>query len=318
MTKTTRILTTLLALTTLTACDGDRRDHAAERSEGTYRKAMADYQAGRLEESLKGFRAVVAADPANGSARFQYACLLQDFKQDAVEAAYAYHEFLQQNPSSEKVRLAQDRLATCERELVAKLSVKYALKGAESAHEVEVLRGEFKNAEERCRRLEKELATLNDQMRTLTEERDRLMQMIKGEGEGESTAAPSLKDAKALLDEDESESEGARAVKAVDRAQLAREAEEDLANASPLLPTQSPDAKEKRAAAEEARRNAERKDFGPTHPDSYVVQEGDTLYKIAVRFYGRSSAWQKIRDANKAVISTDGRVKTGVRIKLPK
>jgi len=47
------------------------------------------------------------------------------------------------------------------------------------------------------------------------------------------------------------------------------------------------------------------------------VQDGDTLYKIAMRFYGTSSAWKKIRDANKAVISTDGRVNTGLEIKLP-
>ena len=47
------------------------------------------------------------------------------------------------------------------------------------------------------------------------------------------------------------------------------------------------------------------------------MQEGDTLYKIAMRFYGKRSAWTKIRDANKTVISTDGRVNAGERIVLP-
>ena len=55
----------------------------------------------------------------------------------------------------------------------------------------------------------------------------------------------------------------------------------------------------------------------PKHPSTYVVQEGDTLYRIAVRFYGRLSAWKKIRDANKAVISNDGRVRAGDTITLP-
>jgi nucleoid-associated protein YgaU len=62
-------------------------------------------------------------------------------------------------------------------------------------------------------------------------------------------------------------------------------------------------------------------DFGPadvSHPDSYVVQEGDTLYKIALRFYGRTSAWKMIREANKESITTDGRVRTGQTLKLPK
>ena len=53
-------------------------------------------------------------------------------------------------------------------------------------------------------------------------------------------------------------------------------------------------------------------------PDEYVVEEGDTLYKIATKFYGKASAWKLIRDANRAIISTDGRVKTGQKLKLPK
>ena len=52
-------------------------------------------------------------------------------------------------------------------------------------------------------------------------------------------------------------------------------------------------------------------------PAEYVVQEGDTLYKIAMRFYGKRTAWTKIRDANKTVISMDGRVNAGEKIKLP-
>ncbi|MBO7684125.1 MAG: LysM peptidoglycan-binding domain-containing protein [Kiritimatiellae bacterium] len=52
-------------------------------------------------------------------------------------------------------------------------------------------------------------------------------------------------------------------------------------------------------------------------PPTYEVQEGDTLYKIAVRFYGSIRAWKLIRDANKALISTDGRVQAGETIRLP-
>jgi len=53
-------------------------------------------------------------------------------------------------------------------------------------------------------------------------------------------------------------------------------------------------------------------------PETYVVQEGDTLYGIAKRFYGRLSAWRRIRDANKTMISTDGRVRVGDTLKLPR
>jgi len=52
-------------------------------------------------------------------------------------------------------------------------------------------------------------------------------------------------------------------------------------------------------------------------PATYVVEEGDTLYKLALRFYGRRSAWQKIRDANKATVTTDGRIQAGQTLVLP-
>ena len=50
---------------------------------------------------------------------------------------------------------------------------------------------------------------------------------------------------------------------------------------------------------------------------AFLVQEGDTLYKIALRFYGRVAAWRLIRDANKTQISNDGRVRAGQTSTLP-
>lgn len=49
----------------------------------------------------------------------------------------------------------------------------------------------------------------------------------------------------------------------------------------------------------------------------YVVAPGDTLSQIAQRFYGRSSLWTRIRDANPAVISRTGDVRVGVTIIIP-
>ena len=52
-------------------------------------------------------------------------------------------------------------------------------------------------------------------------------------------------------------------------------------------------------------------------PEYYEVQEGDTLYRIALRFYGRRDAWKKIQEANKATISSDARIRIGQKIRLP-
>ena len=56
---------------------------------------------------------------------------------------------------------------------------------------------------------------------------------------------------------------------------------------------------------------------GPTRPKTYVVEEGDTLYGVAKRFYGSIRSWKMIRDANKALISSDNRLKVGDTIVLP-
>ena len=52
-------------------------------------------------------------------------------------------------------------------------------------------------------------------------------------------------------------------------------------------------------------------------PETYTVEEGDTLMRISAKFYGTNRRWRDIRDANKEIISSDGRVKMGQVIKLP-
>ena len=52
-------------------------------------------------------------------------------------------------------------------------------------------------------------------------------------------------------------------------------------------------------------------------PKTYVVEDGDTLYGVAKRFYGSIQAWKAIREANKALISSDNRLRAGDTIVLP-
>jgi nucleoid-associated protein YgaU len=117
---------------------------------------------------------------------------------------------------------------------------------------------------------------------------------------------------KELLDEEEDELEGETSVD--DVAKLKAEGAEEAETHSALLPEQPQDAKAKR---DEKRKVSEKAAPEAQRPATYVIQEGDTLYKIANKFYGRTSAWKQIRDANKALITTDGRVKSGDEIKLP-
>jgi nucleoid-associated protein YgaU len=52
-------------------------------------------------------------------------------------------------------------------------------------------------------------------------------------------------------------------------------------------------------------------------PETYVVQEGETLSLIALKFYGKRSAWPKIQAANRATVSVDGKVRAGQTLVLP-
>ena len=332
----------LMALMTLSACDyAERHELRAERGDGQYREAMDDYRAGRIDAALAGFEKAVANDPANASARFQLACLQQDAKKRYLDAYCGYREYLLQHPDSDKARLAKDRMALCEKEVARELANRYGLLGADDkVREIELVRGELKAVRDRLASAEKSHAEAQARVQSLSAERERLLAIVKGDADaGELAAArPSAKEAKDLLDEGDADELASarpsdREVKGLlsegmptggvrvsdDLVRLKAEADEDLASgASPF--SVSRQAGGGKPAADLLRRKPsadKEKPTAPARPKSYTVQEGDTLYGIAKRFYGDLSAWKRIRDANKAQITTDGRVRVGDKIELP-
>ncbi len=52
-------------------------------------------------------------------------------------------------------------------------------------------------------------------------------------------------------------------------------------------------------------------------PRTYVVQPGDSLFRVAEKYYGDSTKWKIIRDANRARIDPDGRIRAGQIIIVP-
>ena len=48
----------------------------------------------------------------------------------------------------------------------------------------------------------------------------------------------------------------------------------------------------------------------------YTVASGDTLSKIAMKYYGNASMWRKIYEDNKDVIANPNRIRAGLRIKI--
>lgn len=296
-------------------------DFSRERADKTYRAAMDDYRAGRLQQAVDGLRKVCETDPSNSSARFQLACLLQDFAGDHFAAACEYREYLQQQPNSEKAKFARDRYAVCEKEFAKSFATKYGLDSVGGLkNELEETARARAAAEEKGVKLEKDIARLKHEITVLKAENDRLRKVFDDAGEENDDIRRDAKEAVQRLKAEKNEEEPSVGVESIAEAKKLLEDEEEDGTAPIAQPA---DAKAKREAAEQAKKTAEAARAAerakvPPIPDFYIVQDGDTLYKIAVRFYGRASAWRRIRDANKALISTDGRVKTGQKLVLPK
>ena len=54
--------------------------------------------------------------------------------------------------------------------------------------------------------------------------------------------------------------------------------------------------------------------------DTYVVQKGDSLTSIAAKpeIYGKASRWRRIFDANRGLLKSPDRVRTGMTLKIPR
>ena len=313
-----RAMALTMALTILTACDYiARKDLRGERDDRDYRAAMDDYRAGRMEAALSGLEKAINNDPANASARFQLACLQQDLKKDYLSAYCGYREFLLQHPESDRSKLARDRMAICEGEMARTLATKHGLNSAEESEKrLTNALAEIKSLRDRVAAAEKNLGSSQERVRTLSAERERLLGSVKGLGEEMPSSTPdsqSILKEKASLERETAEETGLRQDVLSEKRLLEEDEKDEVSTGSSLIPVRKPGD----AAVQKASPPAEKEDKVPAHPKTYVVQEGDTLYGVAKRFYGSIRAWKAIRDANKALISSDNRLKVGDTIVLP-
>lgn len=318
--KTIKISALALALTLVTACDNEIvKGLNEERASRQYQAAMDDYAAGRMDAAVEGLKKVISRNPGNASARFQLACLLQDHSKDMLGAICSYRDFILLQPDSEKTKLAKARLAICER-LLGEEFAKQAGQSTITAEKAAKLLSDIKVLEAARSKLSTELEAKNEEISRLSADNENLRRLIaslKAEGSAEKVQKTDIMSVRKLLDGEDPETSMKNIFAEAKELDEKAEAEDRAAErGASILPVQPGDAKAKRDAADEAAKKA-RQAQKSTRPSVYVVQEGDTLYKIANRFYGRTSAWKLIREANKSIISSDGRVRAGQTIKLP-
>jgi len=308
-----RIVPVFLLSLAFVGCDyAERRSVEGERAGRLYREAMEEYAAGRLDKSIRIFRDVVRNSPGNASARFQLACLLQDHAKDSLGALCNYREYLLLSPDGDKVGIANERMSVCERKLASELILKYALGGSAAQDEANArlkedkakLNADLEEARNQNDKLSAEVAALK-------RENGRVRRMVlSGAEDGPSDgAAPKKGEGLAEAEETEDTSPSTDRIKlSGDIANLIAEEKEEVAQPAPFGDTQ---------AVQQPKRTQPKEPPHEPRPETYVVQEGDTLFKLALRFYGRRAAWSAIRDANRTVISSDCRIKAGQQLKLP-
>jgi len=317
-----RTLTALAMLTTATACSrSGSRTYDVDRGEKEYRAAMADYVAGKLESARKGFEEAVRANPINAAARFQLACVMQDHVGDPLAAYVEYKAFLRLDPNGDRARIAADRAQICLKQYQTSLLKASSGRDAEIAEELEKVRAENDSRRTKIVSLERDVAEAKSTITAVTRENKRLHELIEGfASENESGRKDISREAELFGSDDESDKRDILA-EAKEIARIAKA--EDAVNGadSSLLPKQSADAKQQRDAKRQAKKEKEAKEQArtalPSRPATYTVVEGDSLYRIAEKFYGNRNFWRAIRNANREKISNDCKLRIGDVLKLP-
>jgi nucleoid-associated protein YgaU len=355
--RSLRPLAALLLAMVLAGCDNGMsisEIEAKERASRLYTTAMEDLQAGRTDPAIRGFEQVLVQEPRNYLAHFQLATLLQDIKKDYIGAISHYKSYLLFRPTSDKATIASDRMRVCDTLLSAEYLRKAGGKATEKlSDENAKIAEEAKKLREQVKKLEGQLAQAQAQVDRLSEENGRYRRQIGGLGaDAEAggsrkhltkSALAELKDMEGerqrrrlrptdaeLLDDDAPPEDRARIAAELKREKeaLARdEAEEgkakpapkatgDVASTSSTLAAKGKEGQGGGAFDSFWNKDGQQKKTAG-RPETYVVQQGDTLSKISRRFYGTPSKWRAIREANKAIIPFDGRLSAGQEIRLP-
>ncbi|MBP3405129.1 MAG: LysM peptidoglycan-binding domain-containing protein, partial [Kiritimatiellae bacterium] len=307
----------------------DRVDRASRH----YAAAMAELQAGRIDSAIKGFQDVVHAEPGNGNAHFQLAALLEDVKKDYLGAMIHYRLYCLIRPESEKAAVALDRIKGCETRYAVDAMTKAGVESKISA-ELEALRAEHRQCGKKLAKVSDDLAMANRRIASLektVEMKAKMLEKTKGiaDDTGVATAPKkSLRPTDAqLLDDDD---DGGRRISSSEIKSLRAMLDEDERTAKPPTLASAPSQddsdvqqpKTKTVASKNTvdnpfQKKDDRKEQKRSIPETYTVEEGDTLMRISAKFYGTNRKWRDIRDANRTIISSDGRVRAGQVIKLP-
>jgi LysM repeat protein len=299
-------------------------DEAKERKTSLYRRARAAEQTGDMKEAIRLYRTLLVEEPHSYSVHFQMGALLQDSEEDYISALYHYKQYLALRPETEKTLLVQDRIRVTEQLLAPQLLRKLgeSAQGLSQAH----LLKENDKLKEHLTKLEGEKSVLSEEKdraektaMTAQAEVERLRDLVNKMRTTDKVEKPT--ETAATIGERERASSTGKTREGKSLKELRREAEAEAADAANKTGTKPTDDVLKKIQKKFDDAPVETGSEAPKkpkpEPKSYAVQSGDSLFKISEKFYGDSTQWKKIRDANRTTINPDGRLRIGQVLVIP-
>jgi tetratricopeptide (TPR) repeat protein len=105
--------------------------------------------------------------------------------------------------------------------------------------------------------------------------------------------------------------------KTADGVTVAAVAPRAAVDSAPALATQVTPAAGTVAAAPPTPARAEAASAEPSRARVHVVQKGDTLYSLALRYYGTRAGWERIYQANRSGLPSKDQLKVGQQLVIP-
>ena len=317
------VLVTLMALFAGCQRATVAEQDARERESPLIRRALEREQVGDLDGAIQTYEEVLQESPKLVSAHFHLALLLQDYRKDYMGAIYHYRQYERLRPDSEKKALLRDRTRVCQQLLVAQLlssgDVAISRKQLELTAEIDKLNKRLAQVEGEKAALMEQKDTLERQLIEQKSETDRLRRLLDRVIPASASDAPRPHSVLPRLDSTVSAATAPRAsASSTPRMTPAATAAEPVAPKSGASVEPEPPPLLKPASLAVAATDPATATAPVTAATrTYVVQPGDSVYRIAERVYGDPEQWKKIRDANKDRLDPGNQVRAGQVLVIP-
>ena len=299
---------------------------ARERESPLIHRALEHEQAGDLNGAIQTYEEVLQETPNLVSAHFHLALLLQDYRKDYMGAIYHYRQYERLRPDTEKKALLHDRARVCQQLLAAQIlsgaDVAISRKQSELVGEIDKLNKRLSQVEGEKSALQEQKADIERQVIEQKSESERLRRLLDRMLPS-SAATPAAEESRprSILPRLDPAAVAPAAVTPPPTPPrlTVTEIPAKPTTAKPVVADTEPPPLLKSVVLDPDPGAASSIPAPPVTAATrtYVVQPGDSVYRIAERVYGDAEQWKKIRDANKDRLGPGNQVRAGQVLVIP-